>query len=436
VEPALRAALAAGLVTDEQPSLDLFDLDYFRSRVQALQAAFPEPFFNHAMAVKAQSVRGIMVEACKLGLGAECASLQEARHSLSLGFPAGLVVFDSPVKTRSDLAAALELGLHTNLDNEREAELVEELLAAGIVQQDSIPVIGLRINPVVGAGNIAMISTAGKESKFGLPLTADTRPRLLALYQQHAWLTGLHIHVGSQGVPLEKFVAGCRVLMDFVEEVEQVRPGQIKVLDIGGGLSTSYTEPGEPEQFSYQVYRAALEQEVPALLTGRYRLVTEMGRSLFLKAGCSITRVEGVKVGWVEGCRPILLTHLGTNQFPRCSYLPHIWRHRFSLFSPDGEARVGETQLVDIAGPLCFQGDYLAREVDLPEPHSGDLLAILDTGAYTMSMYCKFNSIRASPVYGCWRDPASGEVKLVCYKERETVEECLQFWGLEQPVYL
>ena len=86
------------------------------------------------------------------------------------------------------------------------------------------------------------------------------------------------------------------------------------MLDIGGGLSTSYTEPAEPEQFSYQAYRAALEQEVPALLTGRYRLVTEMGRSLFLKAGCSITRVEGVKAGWVEGCRPILLTHLGTNQ--------------------------------------------------------------------------------------------------------------------------
>ena len=60
----------------------------------------------------------------------------------SLGFPAGLVVFDSPVKTRSDLAAALELCLHTNLDNEREVELVEELLAAGIVEQDSIPVIG------------------------------------------------------------------------------------------------------------------------------------------------------------------------------------------------------------------------------------------------------------------------------------------------------
>ena len=72
-------------------------------------------------------------------------------------------------------------------------------------------------------------------------------------------------------------------------------------------------------------------------------------------------------------------------QFPRCSYLPHIWRHRFSLFSPDGEARVGETQLVDIAGPLCFQGDYLAREVDLPEPHSGDLLAILGTSQTSMA---------------------------------------------------
>ena len=72
----------------------------------------------------------------------------------------------------------------------------------------SIPVIGLRINPVVGAGNIAMISTATPQSKFGLPLTKDTCERILSLYQNNPWLTAVHIHVGSQGVPLTKFVEG------------------------------------------------------------------------------------------------------------------------------------------------------------------------------------------------------------------------------------
>ena len=166
-------------------------------------------------------------------------------------------------------------------------------------------------------------------------------------------------------------------------------------------------------------------------------LLCVVWRSLLLKAGASVTRVEGVKAGWMPDCRPILLTHLGTNQFPLSTYLPHIWRHRFSIFSSDGKPKPGPgSQLVDIAGPLCFQGDYLARQVELvgsTEP--GDLLAVLDTGAYTMAMYCKFNSIRASPVYGFWRDEA-GQVRLVCYKQRETVDECLHFWGLQNPKYL
>ena len=75
----------SGLINDEQPSVDVFDLDNFRGRVASLQAAFPEPYFNHAMAAKANSIRGIMMEAKTLGLGSECASMQEAKHSIALG---------------------------------------------------------------------------------------------------------------------------------------------------------------------------------------------------------------------------------------------------------------------------------------------------------------------------------------------------------------
>ena len=103
LEKVIQKALVKNLLTDEQPSLvsqcsifstwstiegilqDLFDLDYFQGRVESLKKAFPEPFFNHAMAVKANSIRGVLLEANKLGLGGECASLQEAKHCLSLG---------------------------------------------------------------------------------------------------------------------------------------------------------------------------------------------------------------------------------------------------------------------------------------------------------------------------------------------------------------
>lgn len=430
IDQVAKKVVERGLINDNQPSLDLFDLDYFRGRVASLQAAFPESFFNHSMAVKANTIRGIMKEACQLGLGAECASLQEAKHALSLGFEPSQVVYDSPVKTPKDIREAIDLGFYMNLDNEQEAKIVSDYLAE---RPASLPVpsIGLRVNPVVGAGEIGMMSTAAKGSKFGLPILPYTKDRIVSLFTSYSWLSAIHVHVGSQGVQLDKFVSGVRVLMDFVALLEREVPGQVKVVDIGGGLSTTYTEEKEPEMFTYQVYRDLLDSQVPELFSGRYTVVTEFGRSLFLKSGTSITRVEYVKE-WVEGQSPILLTHLGTNQFPRSVYLPHVWRHRFSLLDSNGQAKSGEEVSVDIAGPLCFQGDYLAKEVTLPSPTAGDLLLVHDTGAYTMSMYCKFNSILASPVYGFWRGEG-GDLRLVQYKKRETVEECLDFWGLQTP---
>jgi len=368
-----------------------------------------------------------MLEARGLGLGAECASLQEAKHSLSLGFPAGQVVFDSPCKTPSELREAVDLGLHINLDNEVEMAVVDEYIKTGVKE---VPVIGLRINPVVGGGSIAMFNVATKVSKFGIPLVSETREKILDMFRDHSWMTGVHIHVGSQGVGMDKFVDGITVLMNLVSDIEKERPGQITTVDIGGGLSTTYTEEDEPEAFSYNKYRKEIEKSAPSLLSGKYRVVTEMGRSLFLKSGTTLTRVEYVKE-WIPGQNPIILTHVGTNQFPREVYLPHQWRHRFSLFNSQGEAKTGEEVKVDLAGPLCFQGDYLAKDVSLPRPVQGDLVAMHDTGAYTMSMYCKFCMIRASPVYGVERK--DGNLVLTCFKTRETVEENLAFWGLQQP---
>jgi len=432
LEDIIKKVVGKGLINDDQPSMDIFNLDYFRGRISSLRDAFPEPFFNHAMAVKANTIRGIMMEANKQGLGAECASLQEAKHAVSLGFEPSKVVFDSPVKTSKDIKEAIELGLHMNLDNEQEISRVSSILSD---RSSSLPIpcIGLRINPVVGAGQIDMMSTASKASKFGLAVMAETQDKVVDIFSKNSWLTGVHIHVGSQGIPIDKFVSGVRVMMDFIEVLEKEVPGQIKTLDIGGGLSTSYTQQEEPKEFTYQRYRDLLNKEAPSLFTGRYKVVTEFGRSLFLKAGTSLTRVEYVK-DWVEGQRPILLTHLGTNQFTRSVYLPHVWRHRFSLFDSQGNIKTGPDVCLDIAGPLCFQGDYLAKEVNLPSAQADDILAIHDTGAYTMSMYTKFNSILASPVYG-----VSGQnngLTMVCYKKRETVEECLQFWGLEQPEHV
>jgi len=148
-------------------AIDVFDLDFFESRISALKAAFPEDFFNHSLAIKANPIRGIIQFAARNGLGAEAASICETIHALSLGLEANKVILGSPCKTKSDLAQAMSHGVQINLDNEHELDLVDQLLGS----LDSKSKFGLRINPVVGAGSDPHTSTAVKASKFGLPIS-------------------------------------------------------------------------------------------------------------------------------------------------------------------------------------------------------------------------------------------------------------------------
>ncbi len=100
MESVLREVSSHGLINDHTPSVDLFDLDYLDSRLDSLLGAFPEPFFLHAAAMKANSIRGVLQAVRDRGLGAECASLCEVVHALDLGFKPDMVVFDSPCKTK------------------------------------------------------------------------------------------------------------------------------------------------------------------------------------------------------------------------------------------------------------------------------------------------------------------------------------------------
>ncbi len=104
---------------------------------------------------------------------------------------------------------ALKYNVTINLDNDYEMGVVDDLLSTTC--QESKSELGLRVNPVVGGGSVAIVSTATKLSKFGIPITENTKDDIVALYKQYSWLRGIHIHVGSQGVPLQLFVKGARV---------------------------------------------------------------------------------------------------------------------------------------------------------------------------------------------------------------------------------
>ncbi|KAJ9445187.1 Diaminopimelate decarboxylase [Diplonema papillatum] len=434
VSPVVTAAIEQGLLPSHKeigPSMDLYDLDALDNRLAELKAAFPEPFFDHAIAVKANPTSGVLSRVVAHGIGLECASLGEVVHSLTLG--AKTVIFDSPCKSKGDLEATLlnTDNVYVNLDNENEFEFVEEILKENPgVKFDGR--IGLRINPVVGLGAIESVSTAARGSKFGLPLVPETRQRLIDLYKKHNhFLQGVHIHVGSQGCSMDMLQQGATTILHFVKELEQ-NGVVIKVIDIGGGMPTSYAENSEAHAFA--AYRKVLDAAVPDLFSSKYRIMTEFGRCVLTKPGVTVTRIAAVKGAPWHPETPLLVAHIGSNQFVREAYLGDVWRHRFTLLAPGGAAHSGASELAlhDIAGPLCFQGDYLGKKHMLPKTvQPNDVLVMHDTGGYTLAMYSKYNSRQAGPVYG-YR-AVKGKFEFFVLKARETIQETTAFWGPERP---
>lgn len=420
VQRALSAALRAGALTEEEPLCLLYDLDMLRANLAALAGAFPAGTI-HALAVKACPLAALLGEARGLGFGAECASEGELELGLRLGFPPERILFDSPAKTRPEIARALDAGVTLNIDNPQELERVAARVAGQSTRSRST--IGLRVNPQVGAGAIAMSSTASRGSKFGVPLE-EQRAAVLDAFRRHEWLRGLHVHVGSQGCPLELMVAGARRVVDLALEIQALRGRPVELLDIGGGLPVDYAH--DALEARYAGYAAALREGVPELFSGAFQLATEMGRHVFARSGWAASRVEYTKEA---GGRRIAVIHAGADLFVRAAYLPEIWSHRVTVHDAGGAPKEGPRAPWDVAGPLCFSGDLIARGVELPAIEPGDIVVVHDAGAYTLSMWSRYNSRRAPAVLGYEGEPA----RIRVLKERESLDDLLRFWGQVGP---
>jgi diaminopimelate decarboxylase len=347
-----------------------------------------------------------------LGAGAEAASLPELALALEAGVPPERMVFDSPAKTVEELRQALELGVHINADN------LDELarLAALAEKTGQPPSAGLRVNPQVGLGGIAATSVAGTYSKFGVPIAQ--RRDILAAFAAHPWLTGLHVHVGSQGCALDLLVAGTAAVYDLAEAINrELGPGRVGLFDLGGGLPAAYRDTDTPP--TPREYVSALAARCPGLFFGRYRLVTEFGRMLHAPCALAVSRVEYVKRQ--PGHRTAIL-HLGADALVRECYHPKAWPHRAVLLDAAGREKGGKPAVWHLAGPLCFSGDFPVRRVRLPDIAPGDLVVIRDVGAYALSMWSRYNSRQIPRVIG----RHNGDWQVL--REREEVMDVVRFW--------
>jgi diaminopimelate decarboxylase len=301
------------------------------------------------------------------------------------------IVFDSPVKTRHEIAeVAYEKGMLVNVNTLAELKRFPS---------DATCILGIRINPQVHAGSPEMFDVSKNESKFGVPISQQSDLIQAALNYP---VNALHIHSGSQMQNLDAQKEALIGLREVAIAINTQSPGKINTLDIGGGL------PSEPlqAQTKMSIY-GAMVQEV--FRGTSFKLVTEFGQWVHAPAGFAISAIEYV-------VRPDrVFIHLGADFFMRDAYT-RARPFPLAVVSAEGVLRQGEERPFDIAGPLCFAGDYLAHKKKLPgDLEENDLLIVDETGANTYALWSRHCS-RTVPSYWAWDGNS-----IVKWSERQTI---------------
>lgn len=417
-----RALQEIGLVKEDDTALIFYDLSYLDERINDLIALFPKTTL-HAVAIKANPLAKILRRIETLGVGLEAATLPELYLAEKSGLSADRIVFDSPAKTKNEIEYALDLGCHINADSLYELDRIDELLKQREFKSKST--IGVRINPQVGTGSIASTSVAGEYSKFGVPIKANRRA-LIEKFEQYDWLTGVHLHIGSQGCSVEMLLDGLETVFNFTKEVNEILERKntgrkIDVFDMGGGLPVSYHKDKDPVLLSY--YVKEMRERFKELFGNDFKLITEFGRYIHANTGWVASRVEYVKR---EPGGNTAMIHVGADLFLRKCYRPEDWHHEVLVVDYRGRIKEGtDKNKYVIAGPLCFAGDMIARDIQLPVVEPGDYIIIQDTGAYTLSMWSRYNSRQIPKVIGYTDDGNKFEV----LRERETLDTLMEFWS-------
>ncbi|BBL80414.1 diaminopimelate decarboxylase [Rubrobacter xylanophilus] len=323
-------------------------------------------------AVKANGNLAVLRALASLGAGADIVSGGELYRAMRAGFDPKKVVFAGVGKTEQELKAGLgERILMFNVESAGELEHLERL--ANLHGKRAR--VALRINPGVDPETHDHISTGNVESKFGIP--PDEALSLAEKIKGFRCvdLIGVHQHIGSQIVKVAPYVESVERSAALVEELRS-RGFDIRYLNIGGGLGIRYRDEETPSP------QELVDAIRPTLAASKARVLCEMGRYIAGPAGALLTGVLYRKRG---GQRNFIVADAGMNDLIR----PSLYGAYHEVLPLDEEA---DHTRADLVGPVCESGDFLARDRDLPDAREGDVLAVMNAGAYGFSMASNYNS--------------------------------------------
>ncbi|MGM4915951.1 diaminopimelate decarboxylase [Tardiphaga sp. 813_E8_N1_3] len=318
-------------------------------------------------AMKANSNQSVLRTLAKLGAGADVVSGGELKRALAAGIPSRKIVFSGVGKTADELRLALDEDiLCLNIESEPELALLSEIAS----ETGRTARISIRVNPDVDSGTHAKISTGKSENKFGIPISKAREVYARAAKLPGIEVTGVDMHIGSQITDLAPMEQAFRILADFVTVLRN-DGHTISHVDFGGGLGIPYYEDraAPPEPLAY----AAMVKRVTHNLG--CTLMFEPGRMIVGNAGILVARVIHVKHG--DG-KTFVIIDAAMNDLIR----PTLYEAYHEILPVAAPASGAKLAVVDVVGPVCETGDYLALDRKLPELKSGDLLAIMTAGAY------------------------------------------------------
>jgi diaminopimelate decarboxylase len=361
--------------------LYVYSATTIRDRYDAFDAAFRHLRHTICYSVKANSNLSILRMLAKRGCGFDVVSGGELERVLTADRKAAKeVVFSGVGKTREELNAALKAGIMLfNVESESELWALAE--CAGRLRKTA-PV-ALRVNPDVAADTHPYISTGLRKHKFGVPIRDARTLYAKASRARYLEVCGVSVHIGSQITDVTPFAEAMVRVADLVRELR--RDGhRIDYIDAGGGLGIAYEKP-DAQEFSEDV--AAYARALAAPLRGlRVRLLLEPGRSIVGPAGALLTSVVYRKSN--DGKR-FLVVDAAMNDLIR----PALYGAYHDIVAvTESKDAAANFEVTDIVGPVCETGDFFARDRELPVIHEGELLAILDAGAYGMVLASNYNT--------------------------------------------
>lgn len=323
------------------------------------------------------------------GAGMDVVSGGELARARRAGCAADMIVYAGVGKSDHEIRLALNerIGLF-NIESEPELDNVRRL-----AEEESRPAhCALRVNPDVDPHTHRHTTTGTRETKFGVDIEQALGIFRRHGHGRHAVLDGIHLHIGSPVYSTEPYVESVRRALALIDTLaaEGIR---VRTLDLGGGFGADYETGQSPDA---RQYAAAIEPMLSPRVRDGLQLILEPGRTIAANAGVLLTRVQYVKRA---GAKTFVICDAGMHTLLRPSHYDafhFMWpvqpteglvpARRAKSMAMDGLERV------DVVGPLCETGDYLALDRDLPRMERGDLLAIFTAGAYGMSMASRYNS--------------------------------------------